>query len=158
VDLPPAAGRSVQGRHPFKLSISTAGGHAAMPPIDGSHSARVTADILHSIDAHQPPFALRPPVTDMLKAVAPHAPLLLRGVCAYADVWCAAGPLFFICWAYVPDVPPNKQTHLWCRHLVRVCLSIRGRRPGSSATPVFDNPLANNIACVHPSAQQRQGT
>jgi hypothetical protein len=86
----------MQGRHAFKISIKTAGGHAGRPAIDGSHAGRRTADVLRAIDAHQPPLALRSPVTDMLAAVAPHAPFHLRGLCAYARVWCGAHALLLV--------------------------------------------------------------
>jgi hypothetical protein len=80
----------VQGRHPFKLKVRTAGGHASMPPIDRSHSGVVTATLLQSLDHHQPPVALRSPVSDMLKALAPYAPPLLKGALAFCDTWCAS--------------------------------------------------------------------
>lgn len=83
--------RSVQGRAPFKINIATAGGHASMPPIDASHAGRVVGDVLRAIDTTQPPLALRSPVTDLFKSVAPHAPFVLRGLLWFCDTWCAAG-------------------------------------------------------------------
>ena len=58
-----------------------------MPPTDGSHAGRVLADFLRSVDANQPPIKMQPPVSDMLRAVAPHAPRGLRGLLHHADVW-----------------------------------------------------------------------
>ena len=77
-------------RQPYKLTIRTAGGHAAMPPIDGSDAGSVLARALAALRRRPPPLRLRAPVVEMFKAIAPHAPLLLRGPLAFCDVWCAA--------------------------------------------------------------------
>jgi hypothetical protein len=63
-----------------------------MPPTDGSHAAARVAAVLQALDKHQPPLALRPPVADMIEAIAPYAPLPLQGLCAYVQVWCACEP------------------------------------------------------------------
>jgi hypothetical protein len=61
-----------------------------MPPTDASHSGIVVAKLLSSLEYHQPPVMLRSPVSDMLKALAPYAPPLLKGPLAFCDVWCAS--------------------------------------------------------------------
>ena len=77
----------VQGRNAFRINIETAGGHAAMPPIDASHAGRIAGEVLRAIDITQPPLALRAPVTHLFQAIAPHGPFLLRGLLSLADTW-----------------------------------------------------------------------
>eukprot|EP00892_Ulva_mutabilis_P007796 jgi/Ulvmu1/5389/UM022_0184.1 len=80
-------GTAEKGNAAFRVSVSTQSAHSAMPPTDGSHSGRVLADLLHSVDVSQPPIRMQPPVSDMLRAFAPHAPRGLRGIMHHAEMW-----------------------------------------------------------------------
>lgn len=78
----------LQGGVAFNVHVNTQSSHSAMPPTDGSHAGRLLADFLRSVDLNQPPVKMQPPVSDMLRAVAPHAPRALRGLLYHAEIWC----------------------------------------------------------------------
>lgn len=59
----------------IEVSVSSEGGHAAMPPTDGSSVAATLARIMTAIDRSPPPVQLLPPTTDFLMAVAEVVPL-----------------------------------------------------------------------------------
>jgi carboxypeptidase PM20D1 len=77
----------MQGRAAFKVIVDTNGGHASMPPTDGSHTPHVMARVIAAMGKTPPPLFMQPPMTDMMRAAAPYAPFLLRGLLANADVW-----------------------------------------------------------------------
>lgn len=78
----------LQGGVAFNVHVKTQSSHSAMPPTDGSHAGRLLADFLRSVDINQPPVKMQPPVSDMLRAVAPYAPRALRGLLYHAEIWC----------------------------------------------------------------------
>lgn len=78
----------MQGNAAFNVHVNTKSSHSAMPPTDGSHSGRILADFLRSVDLNQPPIKMQPPLTDMLRTIAPHAPRGLRGLLYHAELWC----------------------------------------------------------------------
>jgi hypothetical protein len=57
-----------------QIHIDSPGGHASMPPIDGSGVADTMARVLARLAASPPRPRLTPPVVDLLRGLAPYAP------------------------------------------------------------------------------------
>jgi len=73
-----AIGTAEKGQTTVEMSIATAGGHASMPPLDGSSVGSIAARILSRLDRSPINPGLVAPASDMLAAFAPEAPFYLR--------------------------------------------------------------------------------
>ncbi|GAX80991.1 hypothetical protein CEUSTIGMA_g8426.t1 [Chlamydomonas eustigma] len=66
-------GTAEKGYASIEIQINTVGGHSSAPAIDGSSVADIMGRILTSLSLESPRPTLVSPVTDFLKAIAPHA-------------------------------------------------------------------------------------
>jgi len=71
-------GTAEKGMANIEMEVTTKGGHASMPPLDGSSVGSIVSRVLGRIDRAPINPAMLPPTGDLLRAMAPEAPLLLR--------------------------------------------------------------------------------
>ncbi|KAG2445918.1 hypothetical protein HXX76_000521 [Chlamydomonas incerta] len=78
-------GLAEKGYSVVRVVLRSPGGHASMPPIDGTDIGSQVWRLYSALLLLQPPTQLAAPVTDMLRELAPYAPPLVRPLLANAD-------------------------------------------------------------------------
>ncbi|GFR46955.1 hypothetical protein Agub_g8605, partial [Astrephomene gubernaculifera] len=85
-------GTAEKGYATLRVTLRSAGGHASMPPTDGSDVHSQIWRLSTALKLLPPPPLLQPPVTDMLRHMAPYAPpwmRLLLANCERSRSWLA---------------------------------------------------------------------
>ncbi|KAG2452483.1 hypothetical protein HYH02_002722 [Chlamydomonas schloesseri] len=85
-DTPVAlVGLAEKGYSVIRVVLRSPGGHASMPPTDGSDIGTQVWRLYSALLVLQTPTQLAAPVTDMLRELAPYAPPVMRPLLANAD-------------------------------------------------------------------------